>query len=70
MKPTDLPAEEAPSIVPSSLPLLADLLWAMRNTKFDIWTRMLAAQTILRWYPEERQPVLTYVIPDMPELWK
>jgi hypothetical protein len=49
MKPLDLPAEETPSILPSSLPLLADLLWGMRNPKFDIWTRMLAAQTILRY---------------------
>jgi hypothetical protein len=59
-----------PSVVPASCPLLADLLDGMRNPKFDIWTRVLAAKTILRWYPEEhqQQPALTYRIADMSDI--
>jgi hypothetical protein len=55
---------------PTSLPLLADLLNGMHNPEFNIWARMLAAQTILKWYPEERQrqPVLTYRIADMSDI--
>jgi hypothetical protein len=60
------------------LPSEAELLEGMRNPRHGFWTRYLAALTALEWYgsgeqepaPEQEEPVLTYVIPPMPELWE
>jgi hypothetical protein len=67
------------AMLPEGIPLTAlkhlpsenELLEAVQNPHHDFWTRYLAALTALEWYGlGEQEPVLTYVIPPMPELWE